>query len=148
MKVVLLKDVEKLGASGAVVNVAQGYARNYLLPRNYALPATPGNIKLAEREQVLRQRRDANQQLGAEALAAKIQELSCTIAKQVGENDRLFGSVTAIDIAKSLKDEGIEVDKKTILLEDPIKALGIYNVEIKLHTNVKASLKVWVVAQD
>lgn len=148
MKIVLLKDIEKLGSFGSVVSVAPGYARNYLLPRKHALPATDSNIKFAEKERQLRQLRDNRAQMAAEVLAEKIQELSCTIAKQVGENDRIFGSVTAIDIVKSLKVEGIEVDKKDILLKNPIKALGIYDVPVKLHSNVTTTLKVWVVANE
>ncbi len=147
MKIVLLKDVEKLGESGSVVEVAAGYARNCLLPHKQALLATERNIETAEREKRLRRERDNKLQAGAETLAEKIQALSCTIAKQVGENDRLFGSVTAIDIAKSLKDEGIEVDKKAILLKEPLKALGIYDIPIKLHPEISTSLKVWVVKE-
>ncbi|MBI5789324.1 MAG: 50S ribosomal protein L9 [Candidatus Schekmanbacteria bacterium] len=148
MKVVLLTDVDKLGSLGSVVNVANGYARNFLLPRQFALPATDANLKQAEKERTLRLKRDNKQKTSAGELAQKIQAVSCTIAMQVGENDRLFGSVTAIDIAKSLADEGIEIDKRSILLEEPLKALGIYDVPVKLHTDVTATLKVWVVAKN
>jgi large subunit ribosomal protein L9 len=145
MELVLLDDVDKLGAAGSVVNVANGYARNYLLPKGLALKATEENKKRAETERKIRALRAGKEKAKAEELAQLLGKTPCTIRKQAGENDRLFGSVTAMDIAKGLKGEGIELDKKDILLKDPLKALGIYTVPVKLHPEVTAEIKVWVV---
>jgi len=147
MKVILLEDIEKLGDFGATVEVADGYARNYLIPKRLALRATPENVRLVERERKLRDQRAGKVRARFEELKERIEKLSCTIVKQVGENDRLFGSVTSMDIAKYLKQEGIEVDKKSILLKEPLKTLGVYTVPIKLHPEVTANLKVWVVKE-
>jgi len=145
MKVILLEDIERLGTFGSTVRVADGYARNYLLPRGLALKFTPQNEQKLQAEKKTRTLRAGKDKEAAEVLAVAIGNLSCTIAKQVGENDRLFGSVTSMDIARSLLDEGLEVDKKCILLDEPLKSLGIYTVSIKLHPEVVANLKLWVV---
>jgi large subunit ribosomal protein L9 len=145
MEVILLDEIDKLGSFGAVVKVADGYARNYLLPKKLALEATAQNKKRVETERKLRELQAGREKARLEELAQLLEKTPCTIRKQVGENDRLFGSVTAIDIVKSLKEEGIEVDKKNIVLKEPLKALGIYTVSVKLHPEVTAELKVWVV---
>ncbi|OIP65861.1 MAG: 50S ribosomal protein L9 [Nitrospirae bacterium CG_4_9_14_3_um_filter_53_35] len=145
MKVILREDVENLGRIGDMVQVKPGYARNYLIPQGKAGEATVRNIKALEHQKKLVQDRIMKTVKSAEALAQRIESVSVTISQKVGENDRLFGSVTTLHIADALKEEGIEVDKKKILLEEPIKQLGVYSVPIKLHTEVTANLKVWIV---
>lgn len=147
MKVLLREDLDNLGKRGEVVKVAAGYARNYLLPKRLAMPVTPGNMKLIDQERrAFQLRRDRDKQ-AAEELARRIAEVSCTIVKKVGENDALYGSVTTQDIGEVLEKEGIAIDRRRILLEDPIKALGVYTVPIKVHAEVTADLKVWVVKE-
>ncbi len=147
MQIVLKEDIEKLGRRGEVVKVADGYARNYLLPLGKALPATPGNLKAIEREKRRYVARLAKEKGDNEALAGRIQALSLTLVRKVGENDVLYGSVTSSDIALGLEKEGIVVDKRRIQLVDPIKSLGIYQVPIRLHPEVTAEVKVWVVKE-
>jgi len=147
MQIVLKEDIEKLGHRGEVVKVADGYARNYLLPFGKALLATPGNLKVIEREKrryvaSLLKEKEEN-----EALARRIQAVSLTLVRKVGENDVLYGSVTSADIGESLQKEGIVVDKRRIQLAEPIKSLGIYSVPVRLHPEVVADVKVWVVKE-
>ena len=147
MQIVLKEDIEKLGRRGEVVKVADGYARNFLLPHGKALPATPGNLKVIEREKrryVLRQTKEREEN---EAVARRIQELQLTLVRKVGENDVLFGSVTSADVAEALAKEGVVVDKRRVQLAEPIKSLGIYGVPIRLHPEVTAEVKVWVVKE-
>ena len=145
MKVVLLEDIPSLGNIGDVVKVADGHGRNYLIPQGKALEATKKNVKTSELQKKLTKDRVDRTKSYAEKLAERIESISCTISKQAGEEDKLFGSVTTMDIEESLKNEGIEVNRKKIMLEEPIKKLGIYSVPIKLHTEVISNLKVWVV---
>jgi len=145
MKVILTEDIPKLGKMGDLIQIKDGYARNYLIPRNLAVPANPQNIKALEHQKTLLKQKQNRIKREAEKLAQKIEKVSCTISKPAGEEDKLFGSVTSLDIEKSLKEEGIKIDRKKILLEEPIKTLGIYKVPIKLHPEVTANLKVWVV---
>ena len=145
MKVILLEEIPSLGKVGDVVKVANGYGRNYLIPQRKALEATTKNVKVWERQKSLFESKLDKAKRDAEKLAMKIESLSCTVSKQAGEEDRLFGSVTTMDIEESLKREDIEIDRKKILLEEPIKELGIYTVPVKLHPEVMANLKVWVV---
>jgi large subunit ribosomal protein L9 len=119
-----------------------------LIPQGKASEATVRNIKVLEHQKKLVQDRIMKTVKSAEALAQRIESISVTLSQKVGENDRLFGSVTAMHIADALKEEGIEVDKKKILLEEPIKQLGVYSVPIKLHTEVTANLKVWIVQEN
>jgi len=147
MRIVLRTDVESLGRRGEVVKVADGYARNYLLPKRLAMEATPGNLKLIEQERRVQEVHEAKEKQEAEALAARIAQLSCTAVRKVGENEVLYGSVTGADVAELLEKEGFSLDKRKILLEEPIKSLGIYEVPIKLHPQVTASVKVWVVKE-
>lgn len=147
MQIVLKEDIDKLGRRGDVVKVAEGYARNYLLPLGKALPATPGNLKSIEREkrryvQVKMKEKEEN-----ESLARRIQALSLTLVRKVGESDVLYGSVTSSDIAEALAKEGVVVDRRRIQLAEPIKSLGIYTVPIRLHPEVTADAKVWVVKE-
>lgn len=145
MKIILRDDQEKLGKRGEVVEVAPGYARNFLLPRGLALEATPKNMKLFEEEKKGEAAHKRKEEEEVKKLAKKLSEISCTIAVQTGEDEKLYGSVTSLDIAEAMAREGIEIDKRKIILEEPIKALGIYHIPIKLHPDVTAEVKVWVV---
>ena len=147
MQIVLKEDIDKLGRRGEVVKVADGYARNYLLPLGKALPATPGNLKVIEREKRRYLVRLSKEKEENEALSRRIQALSLTLVRKVGENDVLYGSVTSGDIAEALSQEGVGVDKRRIQLQEPIKSLGIYNVPIRLHPEVTTEVKVWVVKE-
>lgn len=145
MQVILKKDVEKLGMAGDLVDVSKGFGRNYLLPKGLAVEATARNINVLEHERKLIADRKKKELRDAETLGKKISETSVTVAMQAGEEDKLFGSVTAMDIAESLSKEGISIDKRDILLEEPIKRLGIYTVNVKVHPELISELKVWVV---
>jgi large subunit ribosomal protein L9 len=145
MKVVLLEDVPKLGKMGDLIQAKDGYARNYLLPKRLAVPANPENLKTLEHQKTLLKQKQNRVKRDAEKLAQKIERISCTISKPAGEEDKLFGSVTSLDIEESLNEEGLTIDRKKILLEEPIKTLGIYKVPIKLHPEVTAHIKIWVV---
>ncbi len=145
MEIILLANIDNLGSFGNVVKVADGYARNYLFPKGLALKASAKNKKQAESRRRQIELQAGKEKLKIEEFASLLVKTPCTIKKQVGENERLFGSVTAMDIVKSLKEEGVELDKKTIILKEPLKALGIYNVPIKLSAEVTVELKVWVV---
>ena len=147
MQIVLKEDIDKLGRRGEVVKVADGYARNFLLPLGKALAATPGNLKVIEREKRRYLVRLSKEKEENAALSGRIQALSLTLVRKVGENDVLYGSVTSGDIAEALSKEGIAVDKRRIQLPDPIKSLGIYTVPIRLHPEVTAEVKVWVVKE-
>ncbi len=145
MKVILKEDVANLGRMGDVLEVASGYARNFLIPKKKAFEATAKNLKAIEHQKKLLADQMKREKKEAEALAIRINESSITIPVQVGEEEKLFGSVTNKDIGEALAKEGIEVDKHKILLEKPIKELGIFTVPIKLHSEVTANLKVWIV---
>ncbi len=147
MKIVLRQDYEQLGKIGDVVNVKPGFARNFLLPRKIAYPAQPNYIKMIEEESRQKQQRMRKERKAAEEVAAKLSSVSLTISVTVGEEDKMFGSVTSQDIATALEAENFTVDKRKIVLEEPIKALGIYQVPIKLFSDVEASIKVWVVKE-
>ena len=144
MKIVLLEQVEKVGSVGDQVEVADGYARNFLIPKRKAVAATPANIKSLNH--LIRQNteREARARRAAEATAAKIAELRCVIARRAGEQGRLFGAVTNQDIFAALNAQGLEIDRRKILLEEPIKALGSYTISIRLHPEVAAELRLTV----
>jgi large subunit ribosomal protein L9 len=144
MEVILRDHVENLGRRGDVVKVADGYARNYLLPRKLALPATPGNLKIVERQRKIADAAEAAEKAGAEALAARLSQAECVMARRVGEHDTLYGSVTAADVAEELAAKGFEIDKRKIQLAEPIKHLGDFSVAIKLHRDVVAQVPVKV----
>jgi large subunit ribosomal protein L9 len=148
MEVILRDHVEHLGRRGEIVKVADGYARNYLLPRKLALPATDANRKWVERERKLAEVRDAEERGAAEAIATRLNALELQITRRVGENDQLYGSVTNADIAELLVSKGFEIDRRKILLPDPIKALGNNTVPVKLHRDVTAQLKVTVAKEE
>jgi len=145
MKVILKKDVETLGPAGKIIDVKDGYARNYLIPQGIALKADEKNIKILEEEQKRLKLKLNKDKKNAELLAEKLNGVSCTATVSVGEEDRVFGSVTSQNIADLLKEKGFDIDRKKILLEEPIKALGIYEIPIKLHSEVEAKIKLWVV---
>jgi len=148
MEVILRNHVEHLGNRGDIVKVADGYARNYLLPRKLALLATEGNKKRVERERKLFEAAEAEQRSAAEAIASRLTAIEVAIARRVGENDTLYGSVTNADIADTLKDKGFDIDRRKILLPDPLKALGEVTVPVKLHRDVTAQLRVQVVREQ
>ncbi len=145
MQVILKADVEKLGSEGDVVTVATGYARNYLIPRQLATQATEKNRRALEHEKRLETDLSAKEKKQAEKLAGELANLSCTIRMQAGENDRLFGSVTSLDIAAALEEQGVEIDRRKIILDEPLKELGVFTVPAKIHPDVMADIKVWVV---
>ncbi|HEV8208939.1 MAG TPA: 50S ribosomal protein L9 [Vicinamibacterales bacterium] len=146
MEVILREHVDNLGKRGDLVKVADGYARNYLLPRKMALLATAGNKKVIEREKVKFDAKEAEEQGVAQAVADRLANVEIEIARRVGDTDALFGSVTNADIAESLAGKGFDVDRRKIQLHEPIKKLGEYNVPVKLHREVVVSLKVKVLA--
>jgi large subunit ribosomal protein L9 len=148
MKVILKDDVEKLGKCGEVVEVKDGYGRNYLFARNLAIPATGGNLKSIEEVTQQKKMRDLKKRRGEERQKSQIEKISCTAEVMVGEEDRVFGSVTSQTISDLLKEKGFEIDRHKIVLEAPIKALGVYTVPIKISADVIASLKVWVVKKQ
>jgi large subunit ribosomal protein L9 len=147
MEVILRDHVENVGERGQVVKVADGYARNFLLPRKLALPATPGNRKQVERERVKVDAREAVEKDAAQAIAGRMAGVEAVISRRVGETEVLYGSVTTADIAEALAKQGIETDKRKIGLREPIKKLGEYTVPVKLHREVVVQLSVKVVAE-
>src|SRR5262249_33025138 len=136
MEVILREHVEHLGRRGDVVKVAAGYARNYLLPRNLALAVTENNKRQIEREKKLAEARDMEEKAQAEAIAQRLAQLDIEIARRVGENDTLYGSVTSQDVAQTLKDKGFDIDKRKISLPEPLKALGATTIPVKIHRDV------------
>jgi large subunit ribosomal protein L9 len=144
MEVILRDNIENLGRRGEVVKVADGYARNYLLPRKLALPATPANMKVVERQRRIAEAHEASERADAESIAVRLTQAECIIARRVGEHDTLYGSVTAADIAECLAGKGFVVDKRRIQVEEPLKQLGEFTVPIKLHRDVVAQLRVRV----
>ncbi|NOY76047.1 MAG: 50S ribosomal protein L9 [Kiritimatiellaeota bacterium] len=145
VKLILLEDMEQLGNAGDEINVAQGYARNYLIPKGLAKKLTPGTLRqIAARKEKIEEKRKQDFE-SAQALAAKIAETDLTIQMQAGEDEQLFGSVTSHIIAETFTEAGLEIERQKIHLEEPIKELGMFHVEIKLHKDVTASAKIWVV---
>ena len=147
MEVILREHVEHLGKRGEIVKVAAGYARNYLLPRKLALPATDGNKKHVERERRIVDARESQERGVAEALGARLTAVDITIARRVGDTEQLYGSVTSGDIADFLKEKGFDVDKRKLIMPEAIKAIGDYDVPLKLHREVTIPLKVHVVKE-
>lgn len=145
MKVILTETIDRLGKIGDVVTVKDGYARNFLIPNNKAKPATPGNVKSLDALKKKQAAIETKKIEDAKALADKMSGLSVTISAAAGEEEKLFGSVTAEMIATSLESEGYKIDKKDIILDEPIKKLGAYQVTVKILPEVKANLRVWVV---
>ena len=148
MEIVLTKDYEELGKAMDVINVKEGFARNFLFPRGIAVPATEGNRKKVAEAKRIAEIREEKKSKEARQLAKKIEQVPCTIPVKVGEEDKIFGSVTAQEIADFLKKEGFDIEKRQVNLEEPIKQLGVYSVAIALHRDVEARLKVWVVKEE
>ena len=148
MKIILKEDLEKLGKCGEVIQVKDGYARNYLFPKNLAIPATKGNLRSIEELTRQKKFRDEKKKKGAEKLKIDLEKNSITAEVKVGEEDRVFGSVTSQDIAELLKEKGFDIDKRKVELEEPIKALGVYTVPIKIQAELVANLKLWVVKKS
>ncbi|CAA9328077.1 MAG: LSU ribosomal protein L9p [uncultured Gemmatimonadaceae bacterium] len=147
MEIILRQAVDNLGHPGDIVKVSNGFARNYLLPHGIAYEATPGNRKRIEQE---RQRLDAaenTRRTAAEEMAKRLEEVQLSFSARVGEEGKLFGSVTAADIAQQLEAQGIHLERRMIDLHEPIRALGVYRVPVRLHADVKPELKVWVIKQ-
>ena len=147
MEVILRRAVDNLGHPGDLVKVSAGYARNFLLPRGYAFEATPGNRKRIEQERQRLEAAETGRREQAQAVADKLAEVSLTFSARVGEEGKLFGSVTAADIAQQLEAQGHHVEKRQIDLHEPIRALGVYRVPIRLHADVRPEIKVWVIKQ-
>jgi large subunit ribosomal protein L9 len=145
MEVILRQAVDKLGHPGDIVKVSAGYARNFLLPRGVAYEATAGNKKRIAQEKDRLEAAENARIASAQEFAAKLEAVSLTFSARVGEEGKLFGSVTPSDIAEQLKAQGLEVEKRMIDLHEPIRALGVYKVAIKLHADVKPEIKVWVI---
>lgn len=146
VQVILRRDVENLGKAGQVVNVKDGYARNYLLPQGFAYAATPGNLRRLEDESRREARAAGRRMMEAQELAGRLEGRSVTFQMRAGEEGKLFGSVTATDIAEALAADGVEVDRHLIALEEPIRQLGVYKVPVRLHGGVRPEVTVWVVA--
>ncbi len=147
MKVLLRQDQENLGKRGDVVSVKNGFARNYLFPRGIALEATPSSERVIEEERRTLARRQDKDRKAAEIQAKDLEAVSVTAAVAVGEEDRVFGSVTSQTIADLLQEKGYAIDKRKILLDEPIKALGVYSVPIKIHPEVEVKVRLWVVKE-
>jgi len=145
MEVILIKDVNKIGKANAVVKVKDGFARNFLIPEGLAIEVTPASLKRLEQNKKNISLELEKKKGLAREVKTRLDNLSLTISALVQAEENLYGSIAAIDICKALKDEGIEIDKSCILMDNPIKALGIYEILIKLHPEVETKLKVWVV---
>ena len=148
MLVILRENVENLGRTGDVVKVSDGYARNYLLPHNLVLPADEANVAAIEHNKRTLEKKRLAQKGAATELSAKLEQFQCTLSRKVGENDKLFGSVTSSDIADALKKAGFSVEKRMIEIEHAIKSLGVHAVSVKLEPEVTAAMKVWVVKEE
>jgi large subunit ribosomal protein L9 len=147
MKVILRQDYEQLGKIGDTVEVKRGYGTNYLIPQKIAYPAKPNYVRMVQEEQRQKMIQVNKQKKQSELVGKKLESVSVTLAVSVGEGDKMFGSITNQDIADALVKQGYEIDRKKIELEEPIKALGIYSVPIKLHPEIEAKIKVWVVKE-
>jgi large subunit ribosomal protein L9 len=148
IEIILKQDVEHLGRRGDVVKVAPGFARNYLLPRDLALPVTPGNRRQIEHVKKVAAQHEAEERTTAESLAQRIEAAEVVIARRVGETDTLYGSVTSVDIAEALAAQHVEIDRRKIQLAEPLKHLGDFAVPVRLHRDVVAQLRVRVVKEE
>lgn len=144
MRVILKQEVPNLGDAGDIVVVKPGYGRNYLIPRGLAIAASEGSVRQAEHEKRMADAIRRKQLAGAQAIAAQIQDIAVTIRREAGEDDKLFGSVTKRDIAEALAAEGVEIDRRTIQLDDNIKSIGLFTVPVRIHKEVTGQVKVYV----
>jgi large subunit ribosomal protein L9 len=145
MEVILRQAVESLGKPGDVVKVSNGYARNYLLPHGVAFEATPGNLKRIQQEKDRLEAAENERREAAQGLATKLEQVQLTFSARVGDEGKLFGSVTSADVAQQLESQGFHIEKRQIDLHEPIKALGVYRIPIRLHADVKPEIRVWVI---
>lgn len=145
MEVILKQDVDKVGKTGNVVKVKDGFARNYLIAKGLAMPVSSSNLKQLQQQMQSKAARQEKLIKEFEAVKEKLEALSLTIRTLTQDDEKLYGSITSLDIAQALKEEGLEIDKNIIFLKEPIKALGIYEASVKLHPQVEAKVKVWVV---
>lgn len=144
---ILKEKIENLGNMGDVIGVKDGYARNFLIPKGLALEANPKNLRILEQEKRMREAAKKKEKEGAVALAQKLKDISCTVKIKAGEDDRIFGSVTPLNIKKALDSQGIDIDKRNISIEENIRTLGIYHALVRLHPEVETKIKVWVVKE-
>jgi large subunit ribosomal protein L9 len=147
VEVILLETVHKLGNRGQAVKVKPGFARNYLFPRNLALPSTPANRRVFQENERTFVKKELAAIEAAKARAAKFNDVAVHLTVQVGDEDKLYGSVSALDIARKLKEQGLEVERREIVLDDPIRQLGVFDVDVRLHREVSVPVKVWVVKE-
>ena len=145
MEVILNQDVDKLGKNGTIVKVKDGFARNFLIPNELAIPLTPANLKKLEQNGVKKTLQLEKIKKESESIKERLEALSLTIPVLSQEEDKLYGSIASQDIMQALKEEGLDIDKNSIILDEPIKSLGIYEVPIKLHPEIIAKIKVWIV---
>jgi large subunit ribosomal protein L9 len=148
MQVILKQGLENLGQAGDVVTVKPGYARNYLIPQGFAYEATDANLRRIERERAHLQKRADEDLKAARERAGTIEGTSVTFTARAGEEGKLFGSITAGDIAEKLAEQGIEIERRQVLLDEPLKALGVFSVPIRLHSDVRPEVKVWIIKQE
>lgn len=146
-ELILMTDVDGLGLEGSVVKVNAGYARNYLIPRKLAVPVTQAASRRLEKNRIEREERQRQELAASQEKAQALAKASCTITVKVGEGEKIFGSVTTADIMETLKTQGFEIERRRILLSDPIRELGVYDVKIRLHQDVETAVKVWVVGE-
>lgn len=148
MQVILKQQFDNLGQVGDVVTVKAGYARNYLIPQGFAYVANDSNLKRIERERAVLQKRAGEELLAARERAGVIEGTSVTFTARAGEEGKLFGSITAADISEKLAEQGIEIDRKQIMMDEPLKALGVFSVPVRLHAEVRPEVKVWVIKEE
>jgi len=145
MKIILKENVEKLGDKNEIVDVKDGYARNYLFPKNWALKATKSNVNVIEELDRVKEKKEKSVIRTAQKLADKLKNISITVSTEAGEDEKIFGSVTTQQIAELLDEKGFKIDKHQIIIETPIKNLGVFNISIKIHKEITAEVKLWVV---
>lgn len=145
MEVILRQDVEKIGKAGAVIKVKDGFARNFLIPNKLAMPVTSANLKILQQDQQRKQAQSEKIKKECEQLKERLEKASLTIAALVQSEEKLYGSISAQEIAAALKEEGFDIDKSVIVMDEPIKSLGIYEIAARLHPEVTAKVKVWIV---
>ena len=148
MEIILIQDVNKLGQKDDLVNVKAGYGRNFLIPRGYAIAATPSAKKMHTENLRQRAHKEEKIKIAAQEMAGKMAGLKIIVGAKTSTSGKIFGSVNTIQIAESLKEKGFDIDRKNIIIEDPIKSLGVFDIKIKLHPEVVTSVKVWVISEE